>query len=762
MSPRQPRFRSSPSTRRRVGAAAVVAIGVAAAVAIVLVALTRVRADRAGAPATPSAEPGPPPDSHFVGSQACAGCHATQHAAWSTSHHRHAMEPADARSVRGDFDGATFRYFGRETRFSRSGGAFQVTTENQQGRTETFTVAYTLGYAPLQQYLVAFPDGRLQALPFAWDTRPRAQGGERWFHLYPDTDVGPADPLFWTRPRQNWNHMCGDCHTTAFSKRFSAAAGKPESGLDGLGRFDSRWSEVGNGCESCHGAGSAHVAATEQRGDAAAGKPATPTLAARALVNGLHSQAEQLDQCGVCHARRVRLREDPSRERMHDTWRPELLGDGLYFVDGQIKDEVFEIGSFLQSKMAARGVTCSQCHDPHTAKLRAEGNALCTQCHDRQTFDSGQHHFHRAGTDGARCVSCHMPSRTYMVVHARRDHRIAVPRPDLATALGTPDACSACHADRGPAWAAAAIRSHATGRRQGPSAAEALGPALTRVRGEEHDAAAALGALLADPAAAGIAKATALASVAPSEALALAPPHLRAADPWLRLGAVQALAGAPLTARVSAVAPLAADPARAVRLAAAPLLAGADRTAMGPDERRDVDAVFAEHRAWLAANGDRAEAVVAQAGVHRAEGDGAAAQAAFERALRLDDTSIVAYLNFADHLRGAGDDATAEALLRKACALYPESADAHHALGLALVRRKQAEQGVRQLARAAELAPGNSHYAYAYGVGLYSTRQLERALATLSDARARFPDNRQIQATLRALCADRGAGAGCP
>ena len=121
-----------------------------------------------------------------------------------------------------------------------------------------------------------------------------------------------------------------------------------------------------------------------------------------------------------------------SHERMLDTWRPELLSDGLYFVDGQIKDEVFEIGSFLQSKMAARGVTCSQCHDPHTAKLRAEGNALCTQCHDRQTFDGGQHHFHRAGTEGARCVSCHMPSRTYMVVHARRDHRIAVPRPDLA------------------------------------------------------------------------------------------------------------------------------------------------------------------------------------------------------------------------------------------------------------------------------------------------------------------------------------------
>jgi hypothetical protein len=260
---------------------------------------------------------------HFVGSQACAGCHPGEQAAWASSHHRHAMEPADARSVLGDFGDVSFRYFGRETRFWRQGSTFRITTENQDGKPETFKVAYTLGYAPLQQYLVAFDDGRIQALPFAWDARGREQGGQRWFHLYPDVDVTPADPLFWMRPRQNWNHMCGDCHTTSFSKRFS----------DATGRFDSRWSELGNGCESCHGAGSAHIAAAQHL---ASGPPSAPRL-----VRGLHTQSEQLDQCGACHARRVRLREDASHERMHDTWRPELLQEGLYFVDGQIRDEVF-------------------------------------------------------------------------------------------------------------------------------------------------------------------------------------------------------------------------------------------------------------------------------------------------------------------------------------------------------------------------------------------------------------------------------------
>jgi predicted CXXCH cytochrome family protein len=671
----------------------------------------------------------------FVGSQACAGCHAAEQAAWSSSHHRRAMEPAAESSVLGDFGDVTFDYFGRKTRFSRRGSRFLVTTENQQGQAETFEVAYTLGYTPLQQYLVAFEDGRIQALPFAWDARARERGGQRWFHLYPETNVTPGDPLFWLRPRQNWNHMCGDCHTTSFSKRFS----------DATGRFDSRWSELGNGCESCHGAGSAHVEAA-RRGDADPQR----------FVNGLHLQTEQLDQCGPCHARRVRLREDASHERMHDTWRPELLREGLYFVDGQIRDEVFEIGSFLQSKMAARGVNCTHCHDPHTARLRAEGNALCTQCHDRKTFDGPQHHFHAAGSDGARCVNCHMPERTYMVVHERRDHRIAVPRPDLSDTLGTPNACATCHRGRGNAWAAAAIAAHRSGRRQGPWGSELLGPALWSARHEQRDAAASVRALLAEPSVAGLSRATALSALAasaPNDAAAIAEPLLGSVDPWSRLGAVEALVrAAPDGSRTSLLAGRAADRSRAVRLAVAPWLAGARVDGLPVGARPDVAALLTDYQAWLTANADRGEALVELAALHRAAGDPVAARAAFERALRRDETSILAHLNFADHLRGNGDDAGAETLLRKACALYPDSADAHFALGMVLVRLRQVTAGVSELGRANALAPNNSHYAYAYGVGLHSTRQDERALATLSDARARFPDNPAIQAALRLLC----------
>ena len=118
---------------------------------------------------------------------------------------------------------------------------------------------------------------------------------------------------------------------------------------------------------------------------------------------------------------------------------------------------------------------CSNCHEPHSLSLRAEGNALCTQCH-RETavdrfpmlqpgsYDTPAHHFHEAGSAGSECVNCHMTSRTYMGVDARRDHGFHLPRPDLSEELDLSDACSGCHERRGvespessgvSAWAAA-------------------------------------------------------------------------------------------------------------------------------------------------------------------------------------------------------------------------------------------------------------------------------------------------------------------
>jgi predicted CXXCH cytochrome family protein len=676
----------------------------------------------------------------FAGSAACAGCHATEYSRWLDSNHRHAMETPSPESVLGDFNNVDFLYFGRSTRFFKTGDSFQIATENQQGQLETFTIAYTLGHKPLQQYLVDMGGGRIQALPFAWDSREKRDGGQRWFHLYPKENVTPADPLFWSRPIQNWNHMCGDCHTTGFSKNVSD---------DGT-KFSSHWSEPGNGCESCHGAGSLHV---EARKADAAGDADRPTIAALRTPNA------QIDQCGVCHSRRVRLRETSFRERkleaMLETWRPQLPQEGLYYADGQIRDEVFEIGSFLQSKMAAKGVRCTDCHDPHTARLKAEGNDLCTQCHKVETFDRAEHHFHKQGTAAAQCVSCHMPERTYMVVDPRRDHRLAIPRPDLSDTLATPNACTSCHTDRTNSWAAEAIRRQ-TARTKGPgySPGDTWGIAAWQASHERKSATEVLNDI--STSATPISRATVLASLRTltPDSLGILAPHGNSSEPLVRIGAMQAVGKLPLPQRVPLLIDKVRDSSLAIRLEAASLLAGTDRTTLSEEQRNGLDAALVEYRKWLSQDADRAESLGALAALQAAEGDVASAEKTFAAALGRDATSLTVLLNFADFYRAWNNDAAAEPLLSRAAALYPEAASVHFALGLLRVRQNRTPEAVPELALAAKLSPDDSNFAYVHAVALYSTDRKGEAFSVLEKARLRFPVNAEISSALKAYCAE--------
>jgi predicted CXXCH cytochrome family protein len=159
----------------------------------------------------------------------------------------------------------------------------------------------------------------------------------------------------------------------------------------------------------------------------------------------------QIQACAKCHARRDMIAGGyDAGDNYWDHYATTLLGRLTYHADGQIEDEDFEHGSYLQSKMYHKGIRCTDCHDPHSAKPKQEGNKLCTSCHQHPAgkYDTPLHHHHNEGGAGASCVACHMPTTTYMEVHARRDHRMGVPRPDLSVALGTPNACTGCHLDQ--------------------------------------------------------------------------------------------------------------------------------------------------------------------------------------------------------------------------------------------------------------------------------------------------------------------------
>ena len=185
----------------------------------------------------------------FVGSDSCETCHAKEHAEWLGSHHELAMQVANADTVLGDFDDVTFDYFGETTRFFKRANEFFVETADASGEQREFRIAYTFGVEPLQQYLIEFPGGRLQTLAFSWDSRSAADGGQRWFHVYPDEYIAPDDILHWTGLQQNWNYMCAECHSTNLQMGYDAATQT----------FDTTWSEINVGCEGCHGPGAEHV-----------------------------------------------------------------------------------------------------------------------------------------------------------------------------------------------------------------------------------------------------------------------------------------------------------------------------------------------------------------------------------------------------------------------------------------------------------------------------------------------------------------------
>jgi len=366
------------------------------------------------------------PSAQFVGGAACIECHEEQWADWRKSHHDLAMQEATSATVLGDFSERKFQHGGVTTDFFRQGDEFFVRTDGPDGVLADFRIAYTFGVEPLQQYLVTFPDGRLQALPVAWDTRSEAAGGQRWFHLYPGESLDYDDALHWTGPQQNWNYMCAECHSTNLRRGYDREND----------RYDTTWTDIDVSCEACHGPGSEHVDWAESGGGSGGSDARLAVDLQRttdwifadgiptARPTSLPAERVEVETCGRCHSRRSLVTGtyrfgDP----IADHYRPALLTEGVYHADGQILDEVYVYGSFLQSKMHTAGVRCSDCHDPHSANLKlGNADAVCGQCHRPEVFASKEHHHHEPSSPGAHCVDCHMPSETYMVVDPRRDH----------------------------------------------------------------------------------------------------------------------------------------------------------------------------------------------------------------------------------------------------------------------------------------------------------------------------------------------------
>lgn len=693
----------------------------------------------------------PPAAARFVGSQSCASCHRPQVEAWQTSQHARAMQHATDETVLGRFDGRQFRYNGVSSTFFRRDGKFFVNTDGPDGRLHDYEIKYTFGVEPLQQYLVEFPGGRMQALSLAWDSRPTEQGGQRWFHLYPRERIDHRDPLHWTRLNQNWNYMCADCHSTNLRRNYDVAED----------RYATTWSELNVACEACHGPASNHLAwagkapGWERMGD---GKGLAVALDERTGVswnvnsatgNATRSRPlashREVETCAACHARRAPFTDGLGHSgRLLDTHDPSLLSQGLYFPDGQQQDEVYTYGSFLQSRMYAHGVTCSDCHEPHGGKLRAPGNAVCAQCHLPAKYAAPAHTMHAADSKGGQCAACHMPTRSYMVVDPRHDHSMRIPRPDLSERLGTPNACNACHQDRDAKWAAAAIERAFGSQRKGYQTwAETLHAGRADAPGTS-DKLVALAQAAEVPA---IARATALAELSnhPGPGMGNAvEAGLRDADPLLRSAALDVLLVAPPQERARLAEPLLDDPLGVVRIKAARALAGLPLEGLSAAQRARRERAFAEYLASQQANGDRPEAHLNLGLFHLDRGDPAQAESAYRTALKLQPDFVPGYLNLADLYRALGQDQEGETVLREGLQQAPADGDLVHALGLLRVRQQRPAEALPLLRQAAQARADKPRYAYVYAIALKDGGRLGEGRAVLKEALARFSNDREL------------------
>ncbi len=656
------------------------------------------------------------------------------------------MQVADETTVLGDFSDARFVHFGTASRFYRRDGKFLVSTEGHDGQPAEFEITYTIGMRPLQQYLVAFPGGRLQSLTIAWDTETR-----RWFSLDPRDKIAPSDPRHWTGRYQNWNLMCAECHTTNLHKGYASMGDS----------YRTTWSAFDVGCQACHGPGSAHVRWAASVGRRTPGAAATVALA----VDTKHMDARsQVDACARCHSRRTRLvaEERPGRPLL-DEFRPELLRAELYYPDGQQLGEVYEYGSFRQSTMYQRGVRCADCHDPHSATLQAPGNALCTRCHRAQPdprfptlpareYDTPAHHFHLAGSPGAACVSCHMPARNYMLVDARRDHAIRAPRPDLTVKLGTPNACTTCHLERTPQWAADAIA-----RRYGPKLERSphYGEIIAAGRVRTPQAAPNLISLASDSAQPGIVRATALDLLrgygeAGTAAMVEA---VKSDDPVVRLAAVSGLDRLPAGERLAHVSALLKDPILAVRIEAARVLASLPMELLGRSQRAARGAAIAEFQKAQLAMADMPSAHLNLGVLYASGHERDLAEQSYRTALGLDPYFVPARLHLVTLLDEVKRSAEAERLLKDGMALMPTQGELYYSLGLLLAEQGRLAEASEALAEAARLLPDRARVRYNYGLILQQRGHLAEAETALRRADTLDHDDPQILYALAAFYA---------
>jgi predicted CXXCH cytochrome family protein len=651
----------------------------------------------------------------FVGSETCASCHAKEFEEWKGSHHDLSMQEADSVTVLGDFNNASFISKGITYTFFKKNKNFYVNTEGVGGKYDDYKVTHVFGVYPLQQYLIEFPDGKFQCLLAAWDSDEN-----KWFHLQPNLEIHHEEWLHWTGGSMTWNNMCADCHSTNLQKNYD------QTSLS----YNTTYDIINVSCEACHGPSSTHVeyySNIDKYNNLEA-----PKLY---MTRGMDSK-EVVQKCARCHSRRGQLTSyfDYSGHFL-DHYVPSLLTDPIYELDGQIKDEVYVYGSFMQSRMYKEGVSCKDCHNSHSLSLKKTGNDLCLSCHTPD-YNTYEHHFHN-DLEATQCVNCHMTGKIYMGNDFRRDHSFRVPRPDQTVKYGTPNACNSCHEDKDAKWAANAIV-----KNYGPERPPHFSDDLLEAYHGEVDGFHKVFSNTDNPE---IIRATALNrygnNALTQDQLGKVLTYVNDISPLVRNEAILALNRSNQESVANAIKPLLMDSIRLVRISAANYFR-ANNEGVFLDEKNKQ--ALNEYNNELQVNADFASGQHKIALDYQLKGNDDKAIEAYYRALEIDNYYNMSRVNLALLEYNKGNVAKAEELYLKVIEQEPEFSQPFYMLGLLYNELGQADKSLSYLKQACEKEPKIIRSFYNYALKLQEKQEFKASIKTIDEGLVYFANDENL------------------
>ncbi|PIF01072.1 MAG: hypothetical protein CR994_03255 [Maribacter sp.] len=665
------------------------------------------------------------PDADFLGDETCKECHQKEHADWKGSHHDKAMQLADRETILADFKGETFKSQGVTSRFYKRGEGFFVNTEGPDGKYHDYRIVYTFGLTPLQQYIVKFPNGRYQCLRTAWDSQKN-----KWFDLYPDFKVVHSEWLHWSRGGLNWNTMCSDCHSTNVRKNY-------DSKTKG---YDTKYALINVSCEACHGPGKEHVdKALQLGGDYKAS--GTMYMTSRTKPKDL------VDQCARCHMRREQISEFFNFEgTMLDHYYPQLITDRLYYPDGQILDEDYVYGSFVQSKMYRNNVKCSDCHNPHSLELKFKGNELCAQCHIPEKYNTPEHHFHKVGSESGQCINCHMPGRYYMGNDFRRDHSFRIPRPDLSLKYDTQNACTGCHKDKDNEWAWEAFKDQ-YGIPDYGHFSELLAPGL---HGDPEGKEALL-ELMHDTLQPEIARASAINGIQyyiNANDMNNLMTFLEDPSPMVRGATLDVLGNMDTTDYAMYLLPLLKDGKRSVRVKAFYALGDLKENQVPPRYKEVYVKVKKEFSTYLDVTADFVGGLAKKANYYLKKGNLPKAIENYEKALEIDNVNNMIRTGLANLYYRNGALDKAEHTFETIIGQEPDYGPTYYSLALLLAEQGRNDEAISQLEEAIVHMPENIRVYYNLGLLYDKVNERVKAKSTLLRGLKVSPANEDLLYTL--------------